>query len=234
MPNRIIKESTFTSEKIAELSDFEFRLWIGLITQADDAGRGDARPAIIKGRVFALRNRVTIKEIDNALRALAAYSCICLYTVDGRPYYEFPNWAAHQRIRNVKPRFPGKNAKHDDQRTAADCGELPQPAADCGPIQYNPIRIQSESESESESNTKDMRLRARFVSPSVDEVGAYCRERDNGIDAQAFVDFYESKGWRVGSSPMKDWKAAVRTWEKRQKEGNGEKGWDFNDFRRNG
>ena len=51
MPNRIIKESITTSEKLASLSDFEFRLWIGLITQADDAGRGDARPAVIKGRV---------------------------------------------------------------------------------------------------------------------------------------------------------------------------------------
>ena len=43
----------------------------------------------------------------------------------------------------------------------------------------------------------------------------YCEERGNGIDAQSFVDFYESKGWVVGKSPMKDWKAAVRTWEQR-------------------
>ena len=53
MPNRIIKESITTSEKLASLSDFEFRLWIGLITQADDAGRGDARPAIMtKSKCF--------------------------------------------------------------------------------------------------------------------------------------------------------------------------------------
>ena len=56
----------------------------------------------------------------------------------------------------------------------------------------------------------------RFSPPSVQEVARYCRERGNGVDAQAFVDFYSSKGWRVGSSPMKDWKAAVRTWEKRE------------------
>jgi hypothetical protein len=48
----------------------------------------------------------------------------------------------------------------------------------------------------------------------VDEVAAYCEERGNGIDAQSFVDFYASKGWVVGKSPMKDWKAAVRTWER--------------------
>ena len=43
---------------------------------------------------------------------------------------------------------------------------------------------------------------------------AYCDERGNGVDAQRFVDFYDSKGWMVGSSPMKDWRASVRGWEK--------------------
>ena len=58
----------------------------------------------------------------------------------------------------------------------------------------------------------------RFVKPTVEEVHAYCLERSNGIDAQAFIDFYESKGWLIGKNPMKDWKAAVRTWEQRHKE----------------
>ena len=55
----------------------------------------------------------------------------------------------------------------------------------------------------------------RFVIPTVEEVQAYCAERGNGLDARQFVDFYESKGWMVGRNPMKDWKAAVRTWEQR-------------------
>ena len=58
-----------------------------------------------------------------------------------------------------------------------------------------------------------------FTPPSIDEVSAYCTERNNGIDPQHFVDFYEAKGWMVGKNKMKDWKAAVRTWEGRQ--GNG-------------
>lgn len=53
----------------------------------------------------------------------------------------------------------------------------------------------------------------RFIPPSVAEVDAYCRERGNRVDANRFVDFYTGKGWMVGKSPMKDWKAAVRTWE---------------------
>lgn len=55
----------------------------------------------------------------------------------------------------------------------------------------------------------------RFVAPSEDQVAAYARERGFQIDAGAFVDFYASKGWKVGRSPMKDWKAAVRNWARR-------------------
>ena len=57
----------------------------------------------------------------------------------------------------------------------------------------------------------------RFTPPTVEEVTAYCRERQNSVDAQRFVDFYTSKGWKVGKENMRDWKAAVRTWEHRDK-----------------
>lgn len=56
----------------------------------------------------------------------------------------------------------------------------------------------------------------RFIPPSVDEVNTYCQERNNSIDPEAFVDFYESKGWMIGKNRMKDWKAAVRTWERKR------------------
>ena len=56
----------------------------------------------------------------------------------------------------------------------------------------------------------------RFVRPMVQEVADYCRERGNQVDAQRFVDYYTANGWRVGKNPMKDWKAAVRTWEKQE------------------
>ena len=56
--------------------------------------------------------------------------------------------------------------------------------------------------------------RTRFLPPSIQEVSAYCAERSNGVDAQHFVDYYTANGWKVGKNPMKDWKAAVRTWER--------------------
>ena len=51
----------------------------------------------------------------------------------------------------------------------------------------------------------------------MDDVALYCRERGNGIDAEHFVSFYEAKGWMIGKNKMKDWKAAVRTWERSRK-----------------
>lgn len=68
-------------------------------------------------------------------------------------------------------------------------------------------------ELKNDKNVKNNNI-GRFTPPDVSEVQAYCFERNNNVDAQAFVDFYSSKGWMVGKNKMKDWKAAVRTWER--------------------
>lgn len=65
---------------------------------------------------------------------------------------------------------------------------------------------------ESEEKPKEKKT---FKKPTVEEIAAYCAERKNSVDAQAFFDFYESKGWKVGAVKMSDWRASVRTWEKR-------------------
>ena len=57
--------------------------------------------------------------------------------------------------------------------------------------------------------------RKRFTPPTVDEVAAYCQERGNKLDPERFIDFYSAKGWCIGKNRMKDWRAAVRTWERR-------------------
>ena len=54
----------------------------------------------------------------------------------------------------------------------------------------------------------------KFEPPTLQDVTAYCVQRDNGIDAAKFWNHYESNGWKVGRNPMKDWHAAIRTWER--------------------
>ena len=82
---------------------------------------------------------------------------------------------------------------------------------------------ETETVSESESGTGAKGAgkppkRPHFVPPDVSEVASYCSERKNGIDAASFIDYYAARGWKLnGGQPMKDWKAAVRTWERRNK-----------------
>lgn len=80
-----------------------------------------------------------------------------------------------------------------------------------------------ERERDRKNSAGAKRRAPHFSPPSLQEVQEYCKERGNNIDAESFIDFYESKGWMVGSSKMKNWKAAVRTWENREKKvkGNG-------------
>ena len=59
---------------------------------------------------------------------------------------------------------------------------------------------------------------SRFIKPTVEEVDAFVKKNGYHIDAENFVNYYESKGWVVGKAPMKDWEAACRTWEKKWKE----------------
>lgn len=61
---------------------------------------------------------------------------------------------------------------------------------------------------------KDKAKAKRFAKPIIDDIIDYCSERNNMVDPQKFFDYYSSNGWKVGKNPMKDWKAAVRTWEK--------------------
>ena len=210
MPNRIIKDSIHNSEKINKLTDFQFRLWVSLITYVDDYGRGDARPAIIKGTCFPLRDRLTNRDIEAALTELAGTGCIGLYEVDGKSYLYFPNWESHQRVRTKVSKCPEPPTDDASPQSAATRREMMLESRIQNPNPESESRIQ---------NPKENGARARFTPPTLQEVTAYCQERGNNVDPQRFVDFYEAKGWKVGNTPMKDWKAAVRTWEQRDRNG---------------
>ncbi len=73
------------------------------------------------------------------------------------------------------------------------------------------IEIEKEIHSSAKSTTTK---RKRFEKPTLSEIKAYCIERNNNVDAQHFFDHYESNGWKVGKNSMKNWQAAVRTWER--------------------
>ena len=87
------------------------------------------------------------------------------------------------------------------------------------PSRYDCVTENNESKSIEKEIDKDKELdgnkpQKRFTKPTLEEVQAYCLERGKGVDAQKWVDYYSANSWKVGKNPMKDWKAAVRTWER--------------------
>ncbi len=135
----------------------------------------------------------------------------------------FENYAdtCEKNKRSISKRYA--NATSEYERIPAYTSEYERIPAYTSEYERIPSESEYKSESETESEAEseylcDNRARGahtkRFVAPTVEEVAEYCRERSNGIDAARFVDYYTANGWKVGRNSMKDWKSAVRTWER--------------------
>jgi hypothetical protein len=111
----------------------------------------------------------------------------------------------------AKPQIDANNRRYENGKKGAKYGKLggrpkKQSENPIGVIDKNPIGVFEEKPKAKESRA--------FIPPSIEQVRAYCASRHNNVDAEAFVDFYSSKGWMIGKNKMKDWKSAVRTWER--------------------
>ncbi|MBR2406451.1 MAG: hypothetical protein IKB04_05360 [Clostridia bacterium] len=106
MPNRIICESVCTSPNIELLGWFEEVCFYRLLVQCDDFGRYDARPQLLRARLFPLRDDVDVAAVEAAMDQLEAVGLIERYTVDGQPYLQLCTWDKHQRIRAPRVKFP--------------------------------------------------------------------------------------------------------------------------------
>lgn len=94
------------------------------------------------------------------------------------------------------------------------------------------IKIIDNRDKIKDKDKKGQKRSSRFTPPSIEEVQKYCKERNNSVNAERFIDYYTSNGWQVGKNKMKDWKAAVRTWENNnystpQNKKNKNDGWCF-------
>ncbi len=139
MPNRIIKESVCTSETIDQMTWFEECFYTRLWTACDDYGRMDARPAILKAKLFPLKDRLSLKDIQNALQKMVDIGCVRLYECDSKPYLYLPSWEVHQQVRAKKSKYPAPDET---------CNQVISDDIKCS---RNPIQSESESESEEEA-----------------------------------------------------------------------------------
>lgn len=144
--------------------------------------------------------------------------CMAFYVKEGMVaiidnVYSLTNWSAYQNkegLDKIREQNRLRQAKFKAKQKA-----LPQ-----GNVTDNVIVTLSnatdkdkERDKKEDINNSVAQKRTRFSPPTVDDVKAYCKERNNSVDAERFIDYYNSNGWMVGKNKMKDWKAAVRTWE---------------------
>lgn len=89
-------------------------------------------------------------------------------------------------------------------------------------FEENPTKAKkpdTDKEKDTEEDIKKEKTKKKFQKPTIEEIQQYCLEKKYNVDAQYFIDYYESNGWKVGRNPMKDWKATIRTWNQRNKKG---------------
>jgi hypothetical protein len=158
---------------------------------------------VIKNRLFPLKDSVTLKSVEIAINKLERIGLVSTYCDDGKPYIYLSTWNVHQSIRAKRSKYPAPNS--DTKERESNCMQMQADESKCP---RNPI--QSESNPNPNLNPKG----ASFAPPTLEEVAAYCKERGGKVDPQRFIDFYASKGWMIGKNKMKDWKAAIRTWER--------------------
>jgi predicted phage replisome organizer len=132
--------------------------------------------------------------------------------------YTIPNWEKHQnldKLEKLKEQNRLRVAKHrEKQKLLSSDEECNVTVMECNAtdkirLEEDKNRIDKDIDIE-----EDKPKRKRFVPPTLEEVQDYCFERNNNVDAERFINHYTSNGWMVGKNKMKDWKAAIRTWEK--------------------
>jgi hypothetical protein len=169
---------------------------------------------LIASACFPLRLHANVSKITAQIKELADVGLIVTYTTKDENYLYFTNWDAGN-IRAKKSKYP---------EPENICKQMNADESNCEQTQTNVPYTDTDADafiSDADAYMGDKSPdvppespKTRFIPPTVDEVAAYCRERCNSVVAQVWHDFYESKGWMIGKNKMKDWKAAVRTWEK--------------------
>lgn len=189
-------------------------IWVMLLTMA---GRCNANGMIFLTENIPYTPKMLADELDFeentvqlALNSLEQFNMI----VRNNGFFSIAGWSEHQNIDGLE-RIKEQNRLRQTKFKAKQKALLQGNVTDNVAItQGNATEEERDEEIKRDiKNNSVVQKRTRFSPPTIDEVKAYCKERKNNVDAERFVDYYNSNGWMVGKNKMKDWKAAVRTWE---------------------
>jgi hypothetical protein len=159
--------------------------------------------------------KLSDQEVGRLFRALMSYHATGIEPeLAGRESIAFD--FIKEDIDKTEKAYAAKCEKNRQNRLTTNVDERERTITNVDERAQN-INIKEKEKIIKENTPKGVKEKplARFTPPTVEEVSVYCRERNNSVNAQRFVDFYAAKGWKIGQNPMKDWKAAVRTWEQR-------------------
>lgn len=205
-------------------------IWVMLLTMA---GRCNAGGMIFLTENIPYTPKMLADELDfeenTVILALNALEQLQMIVTDGA-CFRIAGWEEYQNVEGLD-----RIREQTRKRVAAHRQRQAQKALPAGNVTCNVSETQCNAPEEEREEDLDIRIkndnmgdpadaperkrstRKPFIPPTVEEVSTYCTERGNSIDPEAFVDFYASKGWMIGKNKMKDWKAAVRTWEQGDK-----------------
>lgn len=175
-----------------------------------------------------------VSRIKNKSARCDAYDAICAYALTGHaPDLEKMADAAAIAFEVARPNLDASRRKSEAGKTGGrpkqseSKDKAKQKQSESKAKAMGNHKQDKEQDKEQDKDKEQMLYspltpqggeRKRFSPPTVNDVAEYCRERGNSVDPEKFVDFYAAKGWKVGNQPMKDWKAAVRMWERRDGE----------------
>ncbi len=204
---RTIKPEFWESEKLGRLSDLARLNFLGLISLADDSGRGRGALDWLSGRLHPYSPKNRGRLMEHSLRELETAGVVLFYEVAGCKYYFIKGFPEHQRInRPTESRIPPPPLIEDSPPPQ---GGLMRSSKREG------IKDQGRDQGEEHAGGFTEQAR-RFAPPSLAEALGYWKERSLNGDPESFLDYYASKGWKVGHEGMKNWKAAARNWSRRE------------------
>ena len=135
MPNRILRESICTSDTIDKLTWFEESLYYRLIVNCDDFGRFDGRTAVVKNRLFPLKENLTPDDVESALQSLVNAGLITLYMSDGKRFLFLPTWSKYQSRRAKVSKYPAPDCNSSSSEII--CNHVESSDSKCDNVQSN-------------------------------------------------------------------------------------------------
>lgn len=156
---------------------------------------------------------VTVRKVRTALERFEKLGFLTSKSTNKNRLITIVNWRFYQ---NQNTEFDRQNVRQLTGECQADVRQLT-----ANNNINNDNKVNNDNNIMSDKPTVISKSK-KFIPPSFEQVQAYCHERNNNIDPQAFIDYYSAVGWKVGSKAMKDWKAAIRTWERRSNQQGGQ------------